>query len=165
MTWRVGKKLGRTLYDGETLVGLMDTQELAASVVTAVNGAELPSEILDTAPVPPAKDAPESERKLYEAWRAAAGEALKAQTRAENAERWKSLAEIAERTVETKEHLLALAEKRLENVTHECAEWKRRHDILEAFGRKAMQALCLQEGEPEIAEAKAEGERLGLDSE
>lgn len=35
--WRVGKKLGRTLYDGDELVGLMDTEELARLVVDAVN--------------------------------------------------------------------------------------------------------------------------------
>lgn len=36
--WRVGRKLGRTLYWGEELVGMMDTQELAAQVVALMNG-------------------------------------------------------------------------------------------------------------------------------
>lgn len=38
MSWRVGRKLGRTLYDGDVFVGLMDTPELAAQTVAAVNG-------------------------------------------------------------------------------------------------------------------------------
>lgn len=37
MTWRVGRKVGRTVYDGDTLIGVMDTPELAARVVAAVN--------------------------------------------------------------------------------------------------------------------------------
>jgi hypothetical protein len=40
MTWRVGRKVGRTIYEGDTLVGVMDTPELAALVVEAVNAAE-----------------------------------------------------------------------------------------------------------------------------
>jgi hypothetical protein len=44
-TWRVGRKVGRTIYrqigsdgaDGDTLIGLMDSRELAATVVAAVN--------------------------------------------------------------------------------------------------------------------------------
>lgn len=43
--WRVGRKVGRTVYrqrgpdpaDGDELIGLMDTPELAALVVEAVN--------------------------------------------------------------------------------------------------------------------------------
>jgi hypothetical protein len=35
--WRTGKRLGRTLYDGDRLVGMMDSPELAARVVEAVN--------------------------------------------------------------------------------------------------------------------------------
>lgn len=35
--WRVGKTLGRTLYKNEELVGLLDTPELAAEVVQAMN--------------------------------------------------------------------------------------------------------------------------------
>ena len=35
--WRVGRKVGRTIYDGDTLIGVMDTPELAARVVEAVN--------------------------------------------------------------------------------------------------------------------------------
>ena len=37
MAWRVGRKVGRTIYDGDTLIGVMDTPELAAVVVEAVN--------------------------------------------------------------------------------------------------------------------------------
>lgn len=36
-TWRVGTKLGRTLYKDNELVGLMDTPELARAVVAALN--------------------------------------------------------------------------------------------------------------------------------
>lgn len=35
--WRVGRKVGRTIYDGDTLIGVMDTPELAEKVVRAVN--------------------------------------------------------------------------------------------------------------------------------
>lgn len=38
MRWRVGKKLGRTLYRAGKLVGLVDTEEIAADVVAAMNG-------------------------------------------------------------------------------------------------------------------------------
>lgn len=31
--WRVGRKVGRTLYRAEQLVGMMDTPELAAEAV------------------------------------------------------------------------------------------------------------------------------------
>ena len=45
MTWRVGRKVGRTIYiqeadqpsDEDRLIGLMDTPELAELVVAAVN--------------------------------------------------------------------------------------------------------------------------------
>ncbi len=37
--WRVGRKLGRTLYIGDDLVGMMDSPQLADFVVTAVNEA------------------------------------------------------------------------------------------------------------------------------
>jgi len=37
--WRVGSSVGRTLYIGDRLVGLMDTAELAKQVVMAVNAA------------------------------------------------------------------------------------------------------------------------------
>lgn len=36
--WRVGRKVGRTVYSGDTLIGLMDTPGLARIVVDAVNG-------------------------------------------------------------------------------------------------------------------------------
>jgi hypothetical protein len=35
--WRTGRKVGRTLYIGDNLVGLMDTPELAELVATSVN--------------------------------------------------------------------------------------------------------------------------------
>lgn len=36
--WRTGRKVGRTIYDADDrLIGLMDTPELAAWVVLAVN--------------------------------------------------------------------------------------------------------------------------------
>lgn len=35
--WRVGRKLGRTLYRNEVLVGMMDTPELADEVVVTMN--------------------------------------------------------------------------------------------------------------------------------
>lgn len=35
--WRVGRKVGRTIYQGDTLIGMMDTPELARRVVDAVN--------------------------------------------------------------------------------------------------------------------------------
>lgn len=36
--WRVGRKVGRTIYDADdVLIGLMDTPELAALVVASVN--------------------------------------------------------------------------------------------------------------------------------
>jgi hypothetical protein len=37
MTWRVGRKVGRTLYEDDTLVGMMDSSYLATLVVEAVN--------------------------------------------------------------------------------------------------------------------------------
>jgi hypothetical protein len=36
-SWRVGREVGRTLYLNETLVGLMDTPDLAAAVVAVMN--------------------------------------------------------------------------------------------------------------------------------
>jgi hypothetical protein len=35
--WRVGAKLGRTLYRDDRCVGMVDTPELAAEIVTAMN--------------------------------------------------------------------------------------------------------------------------------
>lgn len=38
LPWRVGRKVGRTVYDAnDTLIGVMDTPELAARVVIAIN--------------------------------------------------------------------------------------------------------------------------------
>jgi hypothetical protein len=36
--WRVGRKLGRTLYLDGKIVGMMDTRELAAWIVKVMNG-------------------------------------------------------------------------------------------------------------------------------
>lgn len=40
MTWRVGTKLGRTLYRDEVLVGMVDTPEIAVEIVAAMNADE-----------------------------------------------------------------------------------------------------------------------------
>jgi len=32
-TWRVGRKLGRTLYKDDVVVGMVDTPELASEIV------------------------------------------------------------------------------------------------------------------------------------
>jgi len=39
--WRVGRKVGRTLYLDDVLVGMLDTPELAAKAVAALNGVNL----------------------------------------------------------------------------------------------------------------------------
>jgi septal ring factor EnvC (AmiA/AmiB activator) len=44
--WRTGRKVGRTLYIGDVLVGVMDTRELAEKVVVAVNAAQLARPVL-----------------------------------------------------------------------------------------------------------------------
>lgn len=44
MTWRTGRTLGRTLYVDEHVVGMVDTPELAARIVTALNSAALVEE-------------------------------------------------------------------------------------------------------------------------
>jgi hypothetical protein len=42
--WRVGKTVGRTIYDaGDRLIGVMDTRELATIVVASVALQEPPS--------------------------------------------------------------------------------------------------------------------------
>lgn len=41
MTWRVGRKLGRTLYRDEVCVGMVDTPEIAAAIIEAMNGRAL----------------------------------------------------------------------------------------------------------------------------
>lgn len=38
--YRVGGKVGRTIYRGDELIGLMDTRELGALVVEALNARE-----------------------------------------------------------------------------------------------------------------------------
>ena len=42
--WRTGRSLGRTLYIGDRLVGLMDSVALADEVVAAVNAYAEPGE-------------------------------------------------------------------------------------------------------------------------
>lgn len=42
--WRSGRQVGRTIYLDEVLVGVMDTPELAARVVAALNAEEAASE-------------------------------------------------------------------------------------------------------------------------
>ena len=37
-TWRVGRKLGRTLYKDDACVGMVDTPELATLIVETMNG-------------------------------------------------------------------------------------------------------------------------------
>lgn len=49
--WRVGRKLGRTLYIGDTCIGMVDAPEIAAQIVAAMNAA----------PSPPEGSPPESE--------------------------------------------------------------------------------------------------------
>lgn len=39
--WRVGRKLGRTLYRDEVFVGTVDTPEIAKEIVVAMNEAAL----------------------------------------------------------------------------------------------------------------------------
>lgn len=50
--WRTGRKVGRTIYRDEVLVGVMDTPELAAEVVAALNerarADEMPSPLART---------------------------------------------------------------------------------------------------------------------
>lgn len=44
-TWRVGRKVGRTVYQDDELIGVMDTAELAEKVVRAVNLADAQLEV------------------------------------------------------------------------------------------------------------------------
>jgi hypothetical protein len=48
--WRTGRKVGRTIYRDEVLVGVMDTPELAAEVVAALG---VLGRLLDGDPRPP----------------------------------------------------------------------------------------------------------------
>lgn len=41
--WRVGRTLGRTLYVDDKCVGMVDTPELAAAIVEAMNARVVPS--------------------------------------------------------------------------------------------------------------------------
>ncbi len=42
-SWRVGRKLGRTLYRDEVCVGMVDTPLIAAEIVEAMNGKDGPT--------------------------------------------------------------------------------------------------------------------------
>ena len=39
-TWRVGRKLGRTLYKDEVCVGMVDSPELAKAICDTMNGGQ-----------------------------------------------------------------------------------------------------------------------------
>ncbi len=50
-TWRVGRKVGRTIYAGDTLIGVMDRTEDAKAIVdmiAALRAAEARVEVLET---------------------------------------------------------------------------------------------------------------------
>lgn len=49
MNLRVGRKVGRTIYDGDKLIGVMDTTELARLVVDAVNGSAARDRVVEAA--------------------------------------------------------------------------------------------------------------------
>lgn len=50
LPWRVGRSLGRSVYDGaDQFMGLLDTQVLAERVVEAVNGVPIQAARLTTA--------------------------------------------------------------------------------------------------------------------
>lgn len=54
--WRVGTKVGRTLYRDDVLVGLMDSPELAAEVVAALRAVDRllgPMPGVYSSPLPP----------------------------------------------------------------------------------------------------------------
>jgi hypothetical protein len=46
MTWRVGQKLGRSLYRDEVFVGIVDTRELAEEIVARMNARGLSEKVL-----------------------------------------------------------------------------------------------------------------------
>lgn len=46
--WRVGRKLGRTLYLDDKLMGIMDDPAVAAQIVSAMNMAHMESELMET---------------------------------------------------------------------------------------------------------------------
>jgi hypothetical protein len=43
--WRVGRKLGRTLYRDDVCVGMVDSPEIAAEIVAAMNGMPPPERV------------------------------------------------------------------------------------------------------------------------
>ncbi len=50
-TWRVGRKLGRTLYINDVVVGMVDTPEQAARIVEAMNRASADVRVRDVADI------------------------------------------------------------------------------------------------------------------
>ncbi len=48
--WRVGRKLGRTLYKDEVCIGMVDTPALAAEIVARMNAEETPKPSPDLTP-------------------------------------------------------------------------------------------------------------------
>lgn len=48
MGWRQGRKVGRTLYLNGTLIGMVDSTEIAAEVVAAMNGQASPDALAPT---------------------------------------------------------------------------------------------------------------------
>lgn len=129
--WRVGRKVGRTLYRHGQLVGLMDTRELAAAVVEALNG---------TAPDPLDVD-------TY--WRNTAMQALKDRDalRAERDELRAKLAEaerangVLQRLANDQQRQHAEAEKRAaDELFKNVAGWEQYRRDLEAAERRAAEA-------------------------
>lgn len=49
--WRVGRKLGRTLYRHDALVGLIDDEETAAEIVAGMNAVDRSRGVLVAEPV------------------------------------------------------------------------------------------------------------------
>jgi len=86
--WRVGRKLGRTLYNGETLCGLLDSADVAQRIADALNRAETPA-------VSGAPAKAEGEEKLCECCRRKVGsvkEAVDAAHRAGRVEAYRDAA-------------------------------------------------------------------------
>jgi hypothetical protein len=73
--WRVGRKLGRTLYKDDICVGMVDTPELARAIVLAMNAKEvikaacLVVDAWDNTQPPPFSDARSPKQQLIDAVR------------------------------------------------------------------------------------------------